>query len=876
LLILLKIIDLIGGGIIKKNITRPEKDLSKAHERLDLCLSVGNLAWWEMDVKTGKVIFNENKVKMLGYDMNDFKNADYKSFTKLLHPDDHDRVMQAMKDHLEGKKETYDVEYRIKAKNGNYKWYYDKGSIVERDQNGSPLIVKGIVIDVSNIKQSEILEKLSNKILDRLNLSGNKVNQIRDILFLIKQNNDFEAVGIRIKEKGFFPYYETNGFPASFVKEANKICKTNLTDNLKNNFYGCMCGKIIRGKTNVNLPFFTDYGSFWTNDLSKLLKENPNNIREYFSLNNCIEEDYHSIAIIPIKTDNEIIGLLQINDKRRDIFSNKIIVSLEIIASSIAIAFVRDEVMKDLEINERRYRLAQKAANIGSWDWNIETGDLTWSEKIEPMFGFKKGKFGRTYEAFLNTVHPDDRDYVKKSVNDCVENKKRYAIEHRIVWPNGTIRWVLERGDVIRDKNDKPKRMLGVVQDITINKEMETELKKRKNQLEKMVEDRTQELLDANKKLKDEINERKKAEVYIERAKENLRNVIDSASELIISFDMNNRISTWNKSAEIITGYKQIEVLNRSIGKLDFFENPDNIIENIDLICGNKPPSFFDIIIKTKRNDKRILRFTGTEIKSSNNECIGVLFIGKDITKEIELHKKLLGGNSYIITDKKYYSSIDLLVDLTINDFRGLIITRGNPDQIIKEVPKSKYIEIVLLTSEQHKDFINISNFEKLLEKIKQFSKKYEKTVILLDGIHYLISRFSFQEFIKALYDINDIIAKNKAILLVRIDPSTIESNQLALIENELMILPSQKTEDLIIEDDLFNILKYIFEQNQENAIVSVKKVMSKFNITYVTAATRLGSLESKGLLITKKQGKLRAIFITEKGKKLLHKRKTA
>jgi len=862
--------------MIKQNIKKPEKDASKAIERLDLCLSVGNLAWWEMDVKTGKVIFNENKVKMLGYDMNDFKDADYKSFTKLLHPDDHDRVMQAMKDHLEGKKETYDVEYRIKAKNGNYKWYYDKGSIVERDQNGNPLTVKGIVIDISNIKQSEILEKLSNKILDRLNLSGNKVNQIRDILFLIKQYNDFQAVGIRIKEKGFFPYYETNGFPASFVKEANKICKTNFKNNLKNNFYGCMCGKIIQGKINVNLPFFTNYGSFWTNDLSRLLKENQNNIREYFSLKNCIEEDYNSIAIIPIKTDNEIIGLLQINDKRRDIFSNKIIVSLEIIASSIAIAFVRDEAIKDLEINERRYRLAQKAANIGSWDWNIETSDLTWSEKIEPMFGFKKGKFGRTYEAFLNTVHPEDRDYVIKSVNDCVENKKRYAIEHRIVWPDGTIRWVLERGDVIRDKNDKPKRMLGVVQDITINKEMETELKQRKNQLEKMVEDRTQELLEANKKLKDEINERKKAEAYIERAKENLRNVIDSASELIISFDMNNRISTWNKSAEIITGYKQIEVLNRSVGKLEFFENPDNIIENIELICRKKPPSFFDIIIKTKRNDKRILRFTGTEIKSSNNECIGVLFIGKDITKEIELHKKLLGGNSYIITDKNYYSSIDLLVDLTINDFRGLIITRGNPDQILKEVPKSKNIEIVLLTGEKHNDFINISNFEKLIEEIKQFSKNYEKTVILLDGIHYLISRFSFKEFMKALYNINDIIAKNKAILLVRIDSSTIESNQFALIENELMILPSQKTEDLIIEDVLYNILKYIFEQNQENAIVSVKKVMIKFSITYVTAATRLESLESNGLILTKKQGKLRAIFITDKGKKLLHKRKTA
>ena len=829
-----------------------------------------------MDVKTGKVIFNENKVKMLGYSIDDFKDADYKSFTNMIHPDDHDRVMQAMRDHLDGKKDDYEVEYRIKAKNGIYKWYYDKGSIVDRDINGNPSIVKGIVVDISKLKQSENIEKLSNKILDRLNKSGKQVNQIRDIISLIKQFNDFEAVGIRIKDKDDYPYYETNGFPGNFIKKTDHLCKNNLTDRLKTPIYECMCGIIISGKTDSNFPFFTKTGSFWTNNLSELLNQNPNNIRKSFSRNNCFNAGYQSIALIPIKTNSEIIGLIQISDKRKGIFSKEIIVTLEVIGSSIGIAFARDEAIKELEINERRYRLAQSAANIGSWDWDIITGNLTWSEKIEPMFGYKKVKFKGTYEAFLECVHPDDRDFVVKSVNDCLKNKKRYAIEHRIIWPDGTIRWVFERGDVIRDKKDKPKKMLGVVQDITNKKEMEEELKQRKDQLEKMVEDRTAELIEANKKLKDEIIERKKAESYIERTKENLRNVIDSASELIVSFDMNNRISIWNKSAENITGYKQIEVLNRSVGKLEVFDNPENLIENIQLVCRKNAPRFVDIIIKTKEYDKRVIRVSGSVIKSSNNECVGTLFIGKDITTEIELHKKLLGGNSYLISDKNNLSSIDLIDDLTINDYKGLIITRGNPDQLKRQIPQSKNIDIVILSREKIQGLINISNLEKLKDKLIEFTKKHKKSVILLDGIHYLISRFSFDEFIRSLYDISDIIAKNKAILFVRIDPSTLESNKMALIENELLILPSQKTEDLIIEDDIYYILKYIYEQNQDNAIVSVKKVMARFNITYVTTASRLNSLEKNGLISTKKQGKLKAIFITEKGKKLIHKRKTA
>jgi predicted transcriptional regulator len=112
--------------------------------------------------------------------------------------------------------------------------------------------------------------------------------------------------------------------------------------------------------------------------------------------------------------------------------------------------------------------------------------------------------------------------------------------------------------------------------------------------------------------------------------------------------------------------------------------------------------------------------------------------------------------------------------------------------------------------------------------------------------------------------------------MFIRIDPSTVDNNKLAVFENELQNLPEQRVEDLIIEDYLYEKLKYIFEQNQINAIVSFKKIMNKFKISYVTAASRLDSLEKKGFIYTKKQGKLRAIFITDKGKSLLQKRKTA
>lgn len=837
------------------------------------------LPWWEINVKTDKVSFTKNKIKSLGYKTKEFKEIDVDNLMKLVHPNDFPKVKRAMNNCLEGTSQIYDVIYRMKEKNGRYSWWYDKGVIVERDRNNNPLRLKGVSIDISKVKQSQILEKLSNHVLNCLNQSNDQLHQIQDIIAEIKKVTDFEAVGIRIKKKDHYPYYETKGFPGDFIQKATHICRENgKSTTSENPIYECMCGKIIAQNIDFSLSSlscFTENGSFWTNNLLELLKENPENIKDSFTRNNCIEAEFRSVALIPIRNKEVVIGLIQINDSRENVLSGELIRTLESIGLSIGIAFARDEAIKEMKTNEQRFRLAQKSADIGSWDWDIISSELTWSEKIEPMFGFEKGEFEGTYEAFLNRIHPDDRKFVEKSVDDCLQKKKHYAIEHRIVWPDKTIRWVSERGNVIRDKNEKPTRMLGIAQDITQKKKMEKELKKRKNYLKMKVQESTAELAETNKKLKEEIVERKKTQQYLERTKNNLRNVIDSATDFIVSFDMMNRVSIWNKTAENLTLYKQLDVLNRSIGKLKVFDNPEKILEHIKLISEDKAPKTLDIVLKTKDNDTRVIRASGSNIIDANKKWIGSLFMGKDITNEVTVHKKLLAGNSYLITDQDLLSSIDLLSELTNDECSGLIVTRGNPDNIKKQVDLKNNLKIALFTKKTVPDAIALSNLESLEKEIYKFTKQQKKPVILLDGIHYLLSNFSFEAFIKLLYNINDIVVERKAILFVRIDPSTIHPYQMAIVKNELIPLPGQQTDDIIIRDNLFDLIKYIYKQNQANAIVSVKKVMTKFEVTYVTAASRIDSLEEKGLIYSKKEGKIRAIFVTSKGKRLIHKRST-
>lgn len=182
-----------------------------------------------------------------------------------------------------------------------------------------------------------------------------------------------------------------------------------------------------------------------------------------------------------------------------------------------------------LRINEERLQRSQSFANIGTWDWNIQTGELYWSERIAPLFGYHDPKTETTYENFLNAVHPDDRQSVVDAVNACVEGGARYEIEHRVIWPSGETRWLLERGDVERSEAGEPLHMLGVVQDIT---------------------------------------QRKQIEEALQESEEQFRATAEAAQDAIIVIDDQERVTFWNRAAESIFGYAALEVIGKKLHRL--------------------------------------------------------------------------------------------------------------------------------------------------------------------------------------------------------------------------------------------------------------------------------------------------------------------
>lgn len=129
----------------------------------------GNLGHWYWNIKTNEVTFNPLKVTKLGYDKSEIpENVTYQFFTDKLHPEDFQKTMDAMRDHLYGKADVYEVEYRIKAKDGTFKWYYDRGKITQFDDNGKPSFLAGIVFDITEKKETQLELEYKNRILSEM------------------------------------------------------------------------------------------------------------------------------------------------------------------------------------------------------------------------------------------------------------------------------------------------------------------------------------------------------------------------------------------------------------------------------------------------------------------------------------------------------------------------------------------------------------------------------------------------------------------------------------------------------------------------------------------------------------------------------------
>ncbi|MFP5297958.1 MAG: PAS domain-containing protein [Actinomycetota bacterium] len=141
---------------------------------------------------------------------------------------------------------------------------------------------------------------------------------------------------------------------------------------------------------------------------------------------------------------------------------------------------VEREARDQLEKANRELADAQALARLGSWEWDVKADRVTWSEELYRLFGVTPEDWGASYEAYLQLIHPEDRDEVNARIDKAYRTGEYTELEHRVIQPGGNVRWLRARGQVIQDESGDVVRMLGTAQDVTESKvaeEYERELR---------------------------------------------------------------------------------------------------------------------------------------------------------------------------------------------------------------------------------------------------------------------------------------------------------------------------------------------------------------------------------------------------------------
>lgn len=251
-----------------------------------------------------------------------------------------------------------------------------------------------------------------------------------------------------------------------------------------------------------------------------------------------------------------------------------------------------------LEASESRLANAQRIARLGNWDWDIVKNELYWSDEIYRILGVAPQEFGATYETFLSYVHPDDRDLVKKSVEEALNERKPYSIDHRIVLGDGSERIVHERADVVFDEAGRSIRMVGTVQDVTEHKKADFELKK-------------------------------------------LSMAIEQSVNMIFITDFKGEIEYVNPMFEEVTGWSEEEAIGRNPGILASGDTTkEEYREMWETITSGKT---WRGAFKNKKKDGRVywVRAVITPIRNERGEITHFLAVQEDITERIKSEERI-------------------------------------------------------------------------------------------------------------------------------------------------------------------------------------------------------------------------------------------
>jgi PAS domain S-box-containing protein len=317
-------------------------------------------------------------------------------------------------------------------------------------------------------------------------------------------------------------------------------------------------------------------------------------------------------------------------------------------------SLLRTQAELDTRVKERTAALAdanihlqeaQRLANLGSWVWDIEQDHVSWSDQLYKIYGIGRNEFKGTVTHFLSFLHPDDRAKVNANVEAALKAGREFTHEERVVRPDGSIRHVHSIGEVLRDDNDVPVRMLGVCLDVT---------------------------------------ERKEAEQALRQSEQSYRLLLKGVRDYaIFMLDISGRVRSWNDGAERIKGYAADEIIGRHFRVfLPEEVRAGDLVEEA-LVEAAREGQYENELWLVRKDDSRFFASVVMDAIRSDDELIGFATLVRDITAQHQAQMALEEAREQLAQAQKM-EALGQLTGGIAHDFNNLLMIVSGYAQILQ------------------------------------------------------------------------------------------------------------------------------------------------------------------------------------------------
>lgn len=434
-----------------------ESELRKSEVSLAEAQKMAAIGNWDWDMANDKVSLSDELVHILGFSSQEEIPHTYESsygvFIKMLHPADAERIKMGLDNAISGKK-PFKEEFRIVIPDGRVKIIYMQAVFVF-DESGKPVRMSGTMQDITERRNAEESVQLLQAITIELNNAVSLGSAMEIILRKVSIATDWGYGEIWMPKAG-----------GKWLEDNVAIYKAG---NVSDDFNNKSKNTIFPIGTGIPGQVLQNGKPLWIKDVTK----NPDFIRGKYAQ----EAGFKTAMAIPVFAGKEIVAVMLFFAFKERQEDEHLINMVTSVAAQLGQVIKRRISEEELRKSESSLAEAQRIAHIGNWDWDIVKNELLWSDEIYRIFGLEPRESISTFEAFLERVHHEDRDFVKGSVQSALKQESDYRIDHRIIMPDKTERVVYEQAKVFFNDGGVAVRMIGTVQDITERKRAEEELR---------------------------------------------------------------------------------------------------------------------------------------------------------------------------------------------------------------------------------------------------------------------------------------------------------------------------------------------------------------------------------------------------------------